>query len=143
MMECVTQCDPIESNIHWPNQQRPPKSGWDIWRDFILLFSDANIFLLKPLGDWIEQDNCIRPWKWYSTEDPNTILEQTGDLCYQRRKQVWGINKQFRERQRLNYTPTLKARELALIHRSSIERKDSTPIETACYEAYDYLATLG
>jgi hypothetical protein len=79
--------DPIESKILWPNQQRPPKSRWDTWCDCLLLFSDANIFLLQPLGDWIEQDNCIHPWKLHSTEDPNTILEHTGYQWFQHEKQ--------------------------------------------------------
>jgi hypothetical protein len=67
--------DPIQSKIRWPNQQRPPKYWWDTWRNFLLLLSDANRFLLQPLGDWTEQDHCIRPWEWYSTEDQDNILE--------------------------------------------------------------------
>jgi hypothetical protein len=29
--------DPVESKILWPNQQGPPKSWWDKWRNFLLL----------------------------------------------------------------------------------------------------------
>jgi hypothetical protein len=114
--------DPIQSKIQWLNQQRPPQSWWDTWRDFLLLFSDANIFLLQPLGDWTGQYHCICPWKWYSTEDQNTILEYTDEQWFQHRKQGRDINKYCKERQRINHMPTLKARYLVLIHISSIER---------------------
>jgi hypothetical protein len=32
------------TNIRWPNQQRPTKGGWDIWRQFLHSLSDANHF---------------------------------------------------------------------------------------------------
>jgi hypothetical protein len=79
--------DPIETKIRWPNQQRPPTYWWDTWRNFLLVFSDANIFLLQPLIEWIEQEYCICPWKWYSAEDPDTLLELTDVQWFQHRKQ--------------------------------------------------------
>jgi hypothetical protein len=49
----------------------------------------------------------------------------------QHRKQVRGINKYSKDRHIIDHTPSLKARELVLVHRSSIERKDSTSITVA------------
>jgi hypothetical protein len=84
--------DPIATKIRWPSQQRPPKSWWDTWRNFLLSFSDANRFLLQPLGEWIEQEDCIHPWTWYLTEDPNTILERAGEQWFQHQKQGRGFS---------------------------------------------------
>jgi hypothetical protein len=116
--------DPIATKIRWPSQQRPPKSWWDTWRNFLLLFSDASRFLLQPLGAWIEQEDCIHPWTWYLTEYPNTILERAGEQWFQHQKQGRGFKKYSKERHKLNHTTLLKAHEMVLVHISSIKTTD-------------------
>jgi hypothetical protein len=72
-----------------PNQQRPPKVWWYTWRNFLLVFSNADILLLHPLGKWIEHKEYIHPWKWYSKEYINTLLEWTGPHWFQPKRSPW------------------------------------------------------
>jgi hypothetical protein len=37
------------TNIRWPNQQRPTKGGWTIWRKFLHSISDTNQYLFNLL----------------------------------------------------------------------------------------------
>jgi hypothetical protein len=36
--------------ISWPNQHRPSRGGWLIWRCFLRSFSDGNRYMFTPLG---------------------------------------------------------------------------------------------
>jgi hypothetical protein len=76
----------ITSSLMWTNQQIPPKSWWNTWRDFLRIFADGNLFIFQPLGYWTLYKQCIRPWKWYLEPNPNTLLERTGTQWFKHKK---------------------------------------------------------
>jgi hypothetical protein len=54
LQTCYDRLHSVDNiNIRWPNQQRPTKGGWKIWRKFLLSISDDNRYLLQPLVDWL------------------------------------------------------------------------------------------
>jgi hypothetical protein len=115
--------DPITMKIRWPNKQIPSTAWWDSWRNFLLIFSDANRFLLQQLRKWIKHKECIHPCKLYSTDNRNTLLEWTGSQWFQHQKQDRGYTNFSKDRQRLDHTPSFKTHEFISVHRSSIEKK--------------------
>jgi hypothetical protein len=53
------------TNIHWPNQHRPSKGGWLIWRRFRRSLSDGNIYIFTPLGKWNDLTKLHHDHEWY------------------------------------------------------------------------------
>jgi hypothetical protein len=95
-----------------------------------MLLANGDLFLFQPLRNWTIRKECIIPWIWYNTPNPEIILEWTGTQWLSRNKQGRSLNKYSKDRVRMTEDPSIIAHAQVTIHRSSLDKTDMVKITT-------------
>ena len=67
------------SKLQWPEQIKPPKQSWRLWRSFLTYgLTITNKELLTPLGEWLPGERHVRHTFLWSHEN-DTLYSQTED----------------------------------------------------------------
>jgi hypothetical protein len=67
--------DTSKSLLTWPQQNRPSKSAWTLWKRFLLQYNNESGYLTTPLGPW--PPTCFSTRLWYYTSNGVTLLNKT------------------------------------------------------------------
>ena len=91
------------TDLHWPQQQRPPGSDWTIWRECLgsmFNVSESRLHLPKRLGAWF--DDCA----------PSSFLDTEIDRLYSLEDGEWVFRTPLRsQRNETRYGPATKCAE--------------------------------
>jgi hypothetical protein len=62
-------------NICWPNQHRPSKGGWLVWRRLLGSISDGNRYIFQPLGKWKALAILQYDHEWYIDTPHHALIQ--------------------------------------------------------------------
>jgi hypothetical protein len=117
-----------KSNISWPNQHRPSKGGWLVWRRFLGSFSSGNIYILQPLGSWNDLAVLHHDHEWYIFTPQRALIQKRDNQWFLHERQGRG-NTHYSSRPRvLLLTPYLCSIAQVKVHRTYIECIDDIVI---------------
>jgi hypothetical protein len=115
-------------NIRWPNQRRPSKGGWLVWRRFLGSISDGNRYVLQPLGKWSELAVFHHDHEWYIATPHRSLIQKWGNQWFLHEGQGRGHKFDASRPRVLLSIPTLRSISQVKVHRTSIECIDNIAI---------------
>jgi hypothetical protein len=115
-------------NIFWPNQHRPSKGGWLVWRRFLRSIADRNRYVFQPLGKWKELAVLNHDHEWYIITPHRALIQKRGNQWFLHERQGRGSKFYASCPHVLLSTPTLWYIAQVKVHRTSIECIDDIAI---------------
>jgi hypothetical protein len=116
------------SNIRWPNQHRPSKGGWLVWRLFLGSFSNINRYMFQPLGSWKYIAVLHHDHEWYIATPQRALIQKRGNQWFLHERQGRGIKYYSSQPRVLISPPTLRSIAQVKVHGTFIECIDDIVI---------------